>query len=140
MRLAENGINVGGQSGVARIERGERPTRFNEVVSIAEYLNIDLNLALNAHGIATMRSEVEELDAAVAGVTAELHEVEEAMRDTAERRTRARRNLEHVETEFAEMEQRRRELARARAQLLVHLEGAADQRRRIEILRERHGK
>jgi hypothetical protein len=40
-RLAAVGIQVGGQSGVARIERAERPTRLNEVVAISSFLTID---------------------------------------------------------------------------------------------------
>lgn len=41
-------MNVGGQSGVARIERGARPTRLNEFVQISEFLLIDLDEVYSA--------------------------------------------------------------------------------------------
>lgn len=41
--LASIGLAVGGQSGVARIERADRPTRLNEVVQIAQLLGLDLS-------------------------------------------------------------------------------------------------
>lgn len=44
--FAAEGIPVGGQSGVARIEAAERPTRFNEIVGIARLLSLDLAEAL----------------------------------------------------------------------------------------------
>ena len=43
LQLANNGLHVGGQSGVARIERAERPTRLNEATRIAKFLGIDMN-------------------------------------------------------------------------------------------------
>jgi len=42
--FARAGVNVGGQSGVARIERGERPTRLDEVAAIARLLGIELHI------------------------------------------------------------------------------------------------
>lgn len=42
------GLSVGGQSGMARVEQGVRPTRLNEVASIARYLGIDLSRLLSA--------------------------------------------------------------------------------------------
>jgi transcriptional regulator with XRE-family HTH domain len=38
---AHVGINLG-QSGIVRIEKGERPTRLNQVVAIARFLDLDL--------------------------------------------------------------------------------------------------
>lgn len=42
--LVRVGLSVGGQSGVARIEKAERPTRLNEVVLIAQFLDLTLDL------------------------------------------------------------------------------------------------
>jgi transcriptional regulator with XRE-family HTH domain len=50
-RLADAGINVGGQSGVARIEKGQRPTRLNEAVAIAQFLEINLTRVYASRGM-----------------------------------------------------------------------------------------
>jgi transcriptional regulator with XRE-family HTH domain len=42
--LLRRGLSVGGQSGVARIEQAQRPTRLNEVVLITQFLDLTLDL------------------------------------------------------------------------------------------------
>ncbi len=132
--LAKVGINVGGQSGVARIERGERPTRLNEVVAIADFLDIDLNLDLGAYGQAARRSEGEELQAALRDVTEQLTRVEKELDLRRAHVQAAKATLDEAEREMTELALRRRELQRAHAHLSASLAAAADARMRAEML------
>lgn len=70
-------LNVGGQSGVARIEAGERPTRLNEVVSIARFLGVDLPAVMT--GTVLPWTKAEELEVALVRARAQLEETQAAV-------------------------------------------------------------
>lgn len=138
-KLAKASINVGGQSGIARIERGERPTRLNEVVAIAHFLDIDLQVDLGIYGSSAMQSQAEELAMALAKAQSELDESEDALADTAERYRRAQIDYNLLEDEYSEVRRERDRLKRIRDRLRVNLMAATDERRRTELMKESDG-
>lgn len=84
--LAKVGLNVGGQSGAARIERGVRPTRFNEVVAIADFLDIDLKdlgVGVSPSAVANVAAEISRVRGEVDKLSAALKSAEDAA-NTAE--------------------------------------------------------
>lgn len=103
------GVNVGGQSGVARIEQGVRPTRLNEVMAIANYLGIDMQEILT-------------------GITVELEYDESGQVDVDLLEMKyqvARTRLEKSTAELNKLNAAIEELEARRAQVIVEGEAAA---------------
>lgn len=103
--LANAGINVGGQSGMARIEKGARPTRLNEVVAIAQFLQIDIS-AINADVIELATDE--EVEAAIEELV-DLETKLASLRTATEHLDQVREILEGQQS----LHQRRRKAIRA---------------------------
>jgi transcriptional regulator with XRE-family HTH domain len=110
--LAEAGINVGGQSGVARIEKGLRPTRLNEVVDIAQHLDIDLT-SISAAGIRiASREDADSAIAELAKIMADRDQWQ-AVRDPIVE------TLEQLDAQIAAIDRRRTALQMALGQFAV---------------------
>lgn len=120
-RLAEAGINVGGQSGVARIERGARPTRFNEVVSIARFLEIDLNdlgADVSPSAVASVAVEIRRLKAEVEELTTALQSADAAAESAANHAMQIRKRHAMASTRMKSLEGLFAQAATAQADLL----------------------
>lgn len=118
--LGKIGINVGGQSGAARIERGERPTRLNEVIAIADFLDIDMNMNLAVYRYKINNEETADYDKALEETVASLMEIEREIKDVNEQVetmhaevAQAQSMLKRAEQRLAVLSQRRAELERA---------------------------
>jgi transcriptional regulator with XRE-family HTH domain len=104
--LASLGINVGGQSGIARIERGIRPTRLNEVVQIVNALVIDPE---DIYGYAADRLDTpEEVEAA----KSHLFDLVEAEADIVERLAEAQGRVDEFRRLQAALERKHTRVSR----------------------------
>lgn len=80
-QFAEAGISVGGQSGVARIEQGIRPTRLNEVMAIARFLGIDianLDADVSPAAVANIAVDIKRINSEIAELDTALEAAEQA--------------------------------------------------------------
>lgn len=127
-------LNVGGQSGVARIEAGERPTRLNEIALIARFLDIDLQLLLT--GTLSNFSEAEDLEMALADATARLEELDRDLGSAVASAAAADAALKEAEQMVTHLRMRRAELQSLRDRLAHSLYEAADARKRLEMMKE----
>lgn len=103
----ELGLNVGGQSGVARIERGVRPTRVNEFVAISEFLGIDM--------AQVQRTRKPELTNTMVELTEELRLLQGRLESSSQ-------ELEAVENTWAAVNHRRMELRRLQAAIAAKMQ------------------
>lgn len=137
MLRREFDLNVGGQSGVARIEAGERPTRLNEVSIIANYLGIDLQGIL-AGPIGSL-NEVEELERALSEADMQRMEIEEQVQAATAAVGAAKATLEMAEQRLNDLHRRQGEIHAVRNQLMHSYYQAADARKRLGMLRDENG-
>src|SRR5688572_2193366 len=104
-------LNVGGQSGMARIERGARPTRLNEAVLISNFLGLDLPHILT--GTVGLWGEEEPGDEAIRQAEAELAKEMARVEQASNELTVIQTTLEQVNANYARVRNERSEIGRA---------------------------
>lgn len=129
VKLAEAGIGVGGQSGVVRIERGERPTRLNEAMGIAAFLEIDLAIFSQP----TDGTEAEQLSAELGVVQYRLRRLEAEMQAISGERERAKALAVDLERRLKKLTAVRETLRAQRAEIIHGLRETGDARMHREL-------
>lgn len=131
-RLLDNfGIDLS-KTAMSRLEQGERPIRYNEVVALAKVLR--LNVITRGR-----RPETEELDQFLAESTIRLQAVEAELAIASERAKAARAALEDAEARFGELRNRHAELIHVQTQLRKSFFEAANARERLEMMKQADG-
>lgn len=131
-KLAEAGISVGGQSGVARIERGERPTRLNEAIGIASFLGIDLAIFSEPEA---QKTEAENLSTALTHVMHNLRRVEAEIQVLVGELNRAHQVVGDLDRRLKKRVESRENWVRQRDAIVHGLLEKGDARVRTEIHR-----
>lgn len=107
-----------GQSGVARLEKGSRPTRLNEVMRIARFLDIDLRVLYSAD-IAEQTSQrlsaatIERLLQVQESATRDLEKISADMEEANAAVKAQRQALDQAEYRLQELQQRHQEASSA---------------------------